>query len=93
MPKKTRYVEDLPLFPKLPPAQDITDIPASWETNGIFSDHFIRTRLKDIKELWPEEEFAKSLYDDISARWKKKYLGLAKGNEEVTKRELVRRSS
>lgn len=60
----------------------------SWETNGIFSEHFIRSRLKDFT-LWPSDEFAKPLYEYASGLWRKRYIGLAKGDEEITKREFL----
>lgn len=60
----------------------------SWETNGIFSEHFICSRLKN-SSLWPKDEFAKSLYDYISDLWKKKHITLGKANEELTKREFL----
>lgn len=79
MPRKRHSIENLFLLPDPIPA---------WETNGIFSEHFIRSRLKDFP-LWPTDEFVKPLYDYISELWGKKYLGLAKGDEEITKRELL----
>ncbi len=60
----------------------------SWETNGIFSEHFIRSRLKN-SPLWPKDEFAKPLHDYISDLWKKKHITLGKANEELTKREFL----
>lgn len=79
MPRKRRGIETLSFLLDLAPA---------WETNGIFSEHFIRSRLKDF-QLWPTDEFARPLYDYISELWGKKYLGLAKGDEEITKREFL----
>ena len=79
MPRKRYSIENLSLLPDYTPA---------WETNGIFSEHFIRSRLKDFP-LYPTDEFAKPLYDYLSELWKKKYLGLAKADEEITKREFL----
>jgi len=80
MPKR----RDTPEQPSLLP-----EIISTWETNGIFSEHFIRSRLKDFSDIWPKDEFARPLYDYIFALWNKKYLGLAKGDEEITKREFL----
>jgi len=79
MPRKRHSIENLSLLPDYTPA---------WETNGIFSEHFIRSRLKDFN-LWPADEFAKPLYDYISDLWKKKHITLGRGNEELTKREFL----
>src|SRR4030065_2296064 len=79
MPRRGYNKENLSLLPDFTPA---------WETNGIFSEHFIRSRLKE-SSLYPKDEFAKPLYDYISDLWKKKYIGLARGDEEITKREFL----
>ncbi len=79
MPGKRHSIENLSLLPDFTPA---------WETNGIFSEHFIRSRLKEFP-LWPTDEFARPLYGYLSGLWKKKYLGLAKADEEITKREFL----
>ncbi len=79
MPKKRHSIENLSLLPDSTPA---------WETNGIFSEHFIQSRLKD-SSLWPKDEFAKPLYDYISDLWKKKHVILGKNNEELTKKEFL----
>jgi hypothetical protein len=67
----------------------LPEIMSPWETNGIFSEHFIRSRLKEFSAIWPKDEFARPLYDHIFALWNKKYLGLARGDEEITKREFL----
>lgn len=79
MPKRRQNIEHPSLLP---------DPIAAWETNGIFSEHFIRSRLKDFPSLWPKDEFARPLYDYLSELWKKRYIGLTKG-EEVTKKEFL----
>lgn len=79
MPRKKRNINNLSLLPEPIP---------SWETNGIFSEHFIRSRLKEF-HLWPDDKFVKPFYEYASELWKKKYIGLARGNEEVTKREFL----
>jgi hypothetical protein len=76
---KNKKMEMDPLFPEPAPA---------WETKGVFSEHFIRSRLKG-SSLWPSEEDVKPLYDYASQLWKKKYISLARGDEELTKREFL----
>jgi len=80
MPKRRFTAEQPSLLP---------EIVSAWETNGIFSEHFIRSRLKEFSAIWPKDEFAKPLYEYISTLWNKKYLGLARGDEEITKREFL----
>lgn len=66
----------------------LPDITPAWKTNGIFSEHFIRSRLKDVPQ-WPTDEFARPIYKYISELWSKKHITLGKGNEELTKREFL----
>lgn len=59
-----------------------------WETKGIFSDHYIRTKLHQTS-LWPKEEEVKPLYEFCYELWNKRYIGLAQANEAVTRQELL----
>lgn len=59
-----------------------------WETNGIFSEHYLQTRLRD-SHYWPNDDYARAIYDSVSELWKNRYVGLAKGNEETTRREFL----
>ena len=60
-----------------------------WETKGIFSDHYMRSRLKD-SDLWPNREVLKPLWEFSKNLCEKKRIGLAKGNEALTEQELLR---
>jgi hypothetical protein len=73
-------IESLSLFP---------ESGATWETRGIFSDHFIRKRLFEV-ESWPKDAAAaRELYDSIVDLWTRRYVGFEKGNEETTRREFL----
>ena len=60
-----------------------------WKTNGIFSDHYIRTRLKE-STFWPEEEEIKTIYGYCRNLWDNvsRFLG-QKSNEASTRKELI----
>ena len=67
------------------------DIPESklpWVTKGIFSDHYILDHLSK-STLWPKNEDAEPIWNFCKKLWEKRYIGLAKGNEELTKKELL----
>ncbi len=67
------------------------DIPESklpWVTKGIFSDHYILDRLPD-SHLWPKEKDAEPIWTFCRELWGKRYIGLARGSEELTKKELL----
>ncbi len=59
-----------------------------WETRGIFSEHYLRNRLTQ-SHLWPKDDFARPIYDFIMDLWKRRFVGLAKGNEELTRGEFL----
>jgi len=73
------------------PTQTALPLPGiqnAWETKGIFSEHYIRTRLKN-SLYWPKEEEVKSLWEFCASLWDKRYLGLARGNEAITRQEFL----
>jgi hypothetical protein len=58
------------------------------ETRGIFSEHYIRTKLKD-SSLWPQEEAVKPLWEFCKNLWAKRHITLARSDEEFTKQEFL----
>lgn len=81
MKTKRATVQTETLFPELQNER-------RWETKGIFSEHYLRSRLTQ-SHLWPNDDVARSLYDFGSDLWRKRYVGLAKGPEETTRREFL----
>jgi hypothetical protein len=59
-----------------------------WETKGIFSEHYLQSRLKD-SPYWPTDDYARPIFEFASEIWRKRHIGLAKGNEETTRREFL----
>lgn len=59
-----------------------------WATKGIFSDHYILDRLSE-STLWPNIENAETIWNFCKNLWEKRHVGLARGNEELTKKELL----
>lgn len=73
--------------------QDQTNLPFPgtedlWETKGVFSDHYLRRRLKE-SGLWPDQESSRAMWRFCKETWEKKRLGLGRGNEELTKQEFL----
>jgi hypothetical protein len=61
---------------------------AAWKAHGIFSDHFISTRLKDAS-TWPKStDEVREAHNGLQELWGKRYVGLAQ-NEETTRREFI----
>ncbi len=59
-----------------------------WTTKGIFSDHYILDRLSE-STIWPKNEDAEPIWNFCKNLWEKRHVGLARGNEELTKKELL----
>src|ERR1017187_1909127 len=60
-----------------------------WETHGIFSDHFIKSRLNEVAS-WPKQsEKIKPVYEHLLDLWHRRHLGFEKANEETTCREFL----
>ena len=81
MPRSRRSQEETPsLFPVFRPP---------WETRGIFSDHFLKSRLDKV-ESWPTDDAkTRPLYDSLLELWQRRHVGLEKGNEDTTCREFL----
>ncbi len=61
----------------------------AWETRGIFSDHFLKTRLEQVRS-WPKDDSTiRPIYDELMELWLRRHVGLEKGNEETTCRVFI----
>jgi type I restriction-modification system DNA methylase subunit len=67
----------------------LPELGSLWENRGVFSEHYIRSRLKQ-STFWPQSD---SVIDSIWVfcrdLWNKKYLRLAKGSEAVIRQEFI----
>jgi hypothetical protein len=59
-----------------------------WETKGIFSDHYIKTKLKE-SQLWPKEEIVKPIYEFCVRLWNKLHITLKRADEDFTRQEFL----
>jgi len=59
-----------------------------FETKGIFSDHYIRTKLQT-SNIWPNENEIKPFYEFCLNLWNKLHITLARSNEELTRQEFL----
>ncbi len=59
-----------------------------WETKGLFSEHYIRTKLKE-SSVWPQEEEVKPVWEFCKNLWNKLYITLARSDEELTRQEFL----
>ena len=81
MPKRNQHArqEEIPLAEPAPP----------WKAKGIFTDHIIRTKLRDSR-LWPALDTAEAVRAFCSDLWLRKHVWLgSKGRESHTRQELL----
>jgi len=81
MPKRRKNAEETPsLFPQFR---------TPWETRGLFSDHFLKTRLHEVSS-WPKDDNPiRPIYDFLLDLWHRRHIGFERGNEETTCREFL----
>ena len=60
-----------------------------WQTEGLFSDHYLRTRLR-LNDWWPSDAVARPLWEFCKALYEKRAFSLRKyGNEMGTRQEFI----
>jgi len=59
-----------------------------WETGGLFSDHYLNTRLRQ-NTWWPSDDQARTHWEFCRDLYNRRYLALARGNEAAVRQELI----
>jgi type I restriction-modification system DNA methylase subunit len=80
----TRNVnQDHPELLEMPEARKL------WQTEGLFSDHYLRTRLR-LNEWWPSDAAASPIWEFCKALYEKRAFALGKyGNEMGARQEFI----
>jgi len=77
---KTKHVKQVEL-----PLEETKPL---FETKGIFSDHYIKTKLHT-SNIWPKQNEVKPFYEFCLNLWDKLHITLARSNEEFTRQEFL----
>ena len=80
MPK--RKVRDHPELLAMPQVRNL------WQTEGLFSDHYLKARLQK-NSWWPSDAEAEPTWRFCKELYEKRYLACAKNNEAFTRQELL----
>jgi type I restriction-modification system DNA methylase subunit len=80
MPK--RKVRDHPELLAMPEVRKL------WQTEGLFSDHYLKARLQK-NSWWPSDAEAEPIWRFCKELYEKRYLACAKNNEAFTRQELL----
>jgi len=80
---RRKQVGEHPELPGLPEVREL------WETEGLFSDHYLRTRL-DQNDWWPTNDYARPLWQFCKDLYARRAFGLQKyGNEMGARQEFI----
>src|SRR5437762_4538732 len=70
------------------PELGLPEVRKLWQTEGLFSDHYLKARIRS-NPWWPTDEETKPLWEFCRALYDKRYVTCAKNNEAFTRQELI----
>ncbi len=79
-----RPKKNLELHPEL----GLPEVRKLWQTEGLFSDHYLKARLQR-NSWWPLDAEAEPAWRFCKELYEKRYLACAKNNEAFTRQELL----
>jgi type I restriction-modification system DNA methylase subunit len=79
---RKRKVRDHPELLAMPEVRKL------WQTEGLFSDHYLKARLQK-NSWWPSDFEAEPIWRFCKELYEKRYLACAKNNEAFTRQELL----
>ncbi len=74
--------------PDHPELLGLPEVRKLWQTEGLFSDHYLKARLAK-NDWWPTDDAARAVWEFSRDLYNKRYLALAKNNEAFTRQELI----
>ena len=70
------------------PELGLPEVRKLWQTEGLFSDHYLKARLQK-NSWWPSDAEAEPIWKYCKELYEKRYLACAKNNEAFTRQELL----
>jgi hypothetical protein len=70
------------------PELGLPEVRKLWQTEGLFSDHYLKARLQN-NSWWPSDAEAEPIWRFCKELYEKRYLACAKNNETFTRQELL----
>jgi hypothetical protein len=70
------------------PELGLPEVRKLWQTEGLFSDHYLKARLQK-NSWWPSDAEAEPIWRFCKELYEKRYLACAKNNEAFTRQELL----
>ena len=70
------------------PELGLPEVRKLWQTEGLFSEHYLKARLQK-NSWWPSDAEAEPIWQFCKELYEKRYLACAKNNEAFTRQELL----
>jgi len=70
------------------PELELPEVRNLWQTEGLFSDHYLKARIRS-NSWWPTDEETRPLWEFCKELYEKRYVTCAKNNEAFTRQELI----
>jgi hypothetical protein len=74
--------------PDLHPELELPESCKLWQTEGLFSDHYLKSRIRS-NLWWPTDEQTRPLWEFCKTLYEKRYVTCARNNEAFTRQELI----
>lgn len=81
MTKRTRQ-------PVAHPELGLPEVRKNWQTEGLFSDHYLRARIQQ-NAWWPTDDQTRPVWRFCKELYEKRYIACARNNEAFTRQELL----
>lgn len=81
MPRQKRPVDSHPEL-------GLPEVRKLWQTEGLFSDHYLKARIRS-NSWWPADEETRPIWEFCKALYEKRYVTCARNNEAFTRQELI----
>jgi len=66
----------------------LTDVSKLWQTEGLFSDHYLKAHLRG-NVWWPSDTEARPVWEFCQQLYKKRYVSCARNNEAFTRQQVI----
>src|SRR5437879_287962 len=70
------------------PELGLPEVRKLWQTEGLFSDHFLKARIQK-NTWWPTDEQARPVWQFCQELYYRRYVTCAQNNEAFTRQELL----
>ncbi|MCX7887977.1 MAG: type I restriction enzyme HsdR N-terminal domain-containing protein, partial [Verrucomicrobiae bacterium] len=70
------------------PELDLPEVRKLWQTEGLFSDHYLKARIQK-NDWWPTDEQTRPIWEFCRQLYQRRHIACARNNEAFTRQELL----